>query len=163
VRMQTLPLDAAQAYHPCLTTVPGRNGKCTMRLLGFQQTQASLHSACASARKIVNLTAEGLPSTLDELLRAGLSVWEAAARAGATARTRVHLSDIAFLPPVIATAKAIAVGPQLRGPCGREPLRAAEVTRCCSIAIRAHGSGTAHARAASCGRPSSTTKASCWW
>jgi 2-keto-4-pentenoate hydratase/2-oxohepta-3-ene-1,7-dioic acid hydratase in catechol pathway len=61
-------------------------------------------------QEVVNLTAEGLPSTLDELLRTGPAGLEAAQRAAKAARTRMGLSSIAWLPPVIAPIKAIAVG-----------------------------------------------------
>jgi 2-keto-4-pentenoate hydratase/2-oxohepta-3-ene-1,7-dioic acid hydratase in catechol pathway len=61
-------------------------------------------------QEIVNLTAEGLPSTLDELLRAGPAGLEAAQRAAKATRTRMGLSSVAWLPPVIAPTKAIAVG-----------------------------------------------------
>jgi len=61
-------------------------------------------------QEIVNLTAEGLPATLDELLRAGPEGLAAAKRAGASARSRLPLADIDWLPPVQMPSKAIAVG-----------------------------------------------------
>jgi len=61
-------------------------------------------------QEIVNLTAEGLPATLDELLRAGPEGLTAAKRAGASARSRLPLADIDWLPPVQMPSKAIAVG-----------------------------------------------------
>lgn len=61
-------------------------------------------------QEIVNLTAEGLPATLDELLRAGPAGLAEAKRAGASARSRLPISDIDWLPPLQSPSKAIAVG-----------------------------------------------------
>lgn len=61
-------------------------------------------------QELVNLTAEGLPSTLDELLRGGPEAMDAARRAGATARSRLPLAGIEWRPPVQSPSKAIAVG-----------------------------------------------------
>ncbi|NDZ17477.1 5-oxopent-3-ene-1,2,5-tricarboxylate decarboxylase [Variovorax sp. WS11] len=80
-----------------------------MRLLAFSSNgQPAL--GLRLDQDVVNLTAEGLPPTLDALLRLGPTGMEAARLAGAKARTRTHISDIAWLPPVHAPAKAIAVG-----------------------------------------------------
>ncbi|MGJ7511346.1 fumarylacetoacetate hydrolase family protein [Variovorax sp. GT1P44] len=59
---------------------------------------------------IVNLTAAGLPATLDELLRAGPDGLAEAQRAGASARARLPIADIDWLPPLQSPSKAIAVG-----------------------------------------------------
>jgi len=61
-------------------------------------------------QEIVDLTAAGLPATLDELLRAGPDGMAAAQRAIASAHVRLPLSDIEWLPPVQSPSKAIAVG-----------------------------------------------------
>jgi 2-keto-4-pentenoate hydratase/2-oxohepta-3-ene-1,7-dioic acid hydratase in catechol pathway len=80
-----------------------------MRLLAFNSNgQPAL--GLRIDQEIIDLTAEGLPSTLDELLRAGPAGLAAAKRAGAKARSRLPVSEIAWLPPVHAPAKAIAVG-----------------------------------------------------
>ena len=60
--------------------------------------------------EVINLTAEGLPATLDELLRLGPDGLAAARKAGTSARSRVPLSGVQWLPPVQSPAKAIAVG-----------------------------------------------------
>lgn len=80
-----------------------------MRLLAFN-SNGQLALGLRVDQEIIDLTAEGLPSTLDDLLRAGSAGLEAAKRAAGTASRRLHLSDIAWLPPVHAPKKAIAVG-----------------------------------------------------
>jgi 2-keto-4-pentenoate hydratase/2-oxohepta-3-ene-1,7-dioic acid hydratase in catechol pathway len=80
-----------------------------MRLLAFNHNgQPAL--GLRLDQEVVNLTAEGLPATLDELLRGGPEALAAASKAGGTARTRLPLSDIDWLPPVQSPSKAIAVG-----------------------------------------------------
>jgi len=61
-------------------------------------------------QEMVDLTAAGLPATLDALLRGGADAMASAERAIASARTRLPLADIEWLPPVQAPSKAIAVG-----------------------------------------------------
>jgi 2-keto-4-pentenoate hydratase/2-oxohepta-3-ene-1,7-dioic acid hydratase in catechol pathway len=61
-------------------------------------------------QEIVNLTAEGQPATLDELLLGGAEAMAAAKRAGEAAKNRMPLADIKYLPPVQSPSKAIAVG-----------------------------------------------------
>ncbi len=60
--------------------------------------------------EVINLTAEGLPATLDELLRLGPDALEAARKAGRSAGGRLPLSGVQWLPPLQSPAKAIAVG-----------------------------------------------------
>ena len=80
-----------------------------MRLIAFQNKGQSA-IGLRLGQEVVDLTAEGLPATLDALLRAGPEGLAAAQRAGASARTRLPLADIAWLPPLQSPAKAIAVG-----------------------------------------------------
>jgi 2-keto-4-pentenoate hydratase/2-oxohepta-3-ene-1,7-dioic acid hydratase in catechol pathway len=80
-----------------------------MRLVAFRiNGQAAI--GLRLGQDIVNLTAEGLPSTLDELLRAGPDGMAAAKKAGASARNRLPVAGLDWLPPVQAPSKAIAVG-----------------------------------------------------
>jgi 2-keto-4-pentenoate hydratase/2-oxohepta-3-ene-1,7-dioic acid hydratase in catechol pathway len=80
-----------------------------MRLLAFKHKgQPAL--GLRLDQEVVNLTAEGLPATLDELLRAGPEGLAAAKRAGEKARTRLPLAGIEWLAPVQSPSKAIAVG-----------------------------------------------------
>jgi len=80
-----------------------------MRLIAFH-SQGQPAIGLRLGQEVVDLTAAGLPATLDALLRAGPEGLAAAQRAGASARTRLPLADIAWLPPLQSPAKAIAVG-----------------------------------------------------
>jgi 2-keto-4-pentenoate hydratase/2-oxohepta-3-ene-1,7-dioic acid hydratase in catechol pathway len=80
-----------------------------MRLLAFNHNGKPA-LGLRLGQEVVNLTAEGLPATLDELLRAGPEALAAAKKAGDSARTRLPLAGIDWLPPVQSPAKAIAVG-----------------------------------------------------
>ncbi|MCY1164058.1 MAG: fumarylacetoacetate hydrolase family protein [Pseudomonadota bacterium] len=80
-----------------------------MRLLAFQNKgQPAL--GLRLGQEIINLTEQGLPATLDELLRAGPEGLASAKRAADKARTRLPLAGLQWLAPVQAPAKAIAVG-----------------------------------------------------
>ena len=80
-----------------------------MRLLAFQHKgQPAL--GLRLGQEIINLTEQGLPATLDELLRAGPEGLASAKRAADKARTRLPLAGLQWLAPVQAPAKAIAVG-----------------------------------------------------
>ena len=61
-------------------------------------------------QELVNLTAEGQPATLDELLRGGDEAMAAAKRVGDASKNRMPLAGIKYLPPVQSPSKAIAVG-----------------------------------------------------
>jgi 2-keto-4-pentenoate hydratase/2-oxohepta-3-ene-1,7-dioic acid hydratase in catechol pathway len=80
-----------------------------MRLIAFQ-SQGQPAIGLRLGQEVVDLTAAGLPATLDALLRAGPEGLAAAQRAGASARTRLPLAGIAWLPPLQSPSKAIAVG-----------------------------------------------------
>ena len=60
--------------------------------------------------ELVDLTAMGLPSTLDQLLRQGAAGMDAAKAALARATQRRPLAGLAYLPPVLSPAKAFAIG-----------------------------------------------------
>lgn len=60
--------------------------------------------------EVVNLTLEGLPATLDELLRGGDEALRHAGKVAQMARQRLPLAQLRYLPPISAPAKAIAVG-----------------------------------------------------
>ncbi len=80
-----------------------------MRLVAFQRNGRPALGLRLD-QELVDLTAEGLPATLDELLRGGADGMAAARRLGTAARTRLPLSQIEYLAPVQAPSKAIAVG-----------------------------------------------------
>lgn len=80
-----------------------------MRFVAFQNNgQAAL--GLRLDQEVVNLTALGLPRTLEALLAGGDDALRAAKLAAAAARTRVPVSELVLLPPVRSPAKAIAVG-----------------------------------------------------
>lgn len=80
-----------------------------MRLLAFQH-KGQVALGLRLGQEIINLTEQGLPATLDELLRAGPEGLASAKRAADKARTRLPLAGLHWLAPVQAPAKAIAVG-----------------------------------------------------
>lgn len=61
-------------------------------------------------QELVDLTALGLPATLDQLLQEGPSAIAGAPAVAERARTRLPLEGITYLPPVLNPSKAIAVG-----------------------------------------------------
>ena len=80
-----------------------------MRFVAFRNNgQPAL--GLRSGAEVIDLTREGLPATLDELLRLGPAGFDAAAGAAERARHRLPLDGIDWLPPVQAPAKGIAVG-----------------------------------------------------
>jgi 2-keto-4-pentenoate hydratase/2-oxohepta-3-ene-1,7-dioic acid hydratase in catechol pathway len=60
--------------------------------------------------EVVDLTSQGLPPTLDELLRRGAEGFAEAAQVANRSRERLPLSELTYLPPLMAPSKAIAVG-----------------------------------------------------
>ena len=61
-------------------------------------------------QELVDLTALGLPSTLDKLLQQGPEAVAGARAAADRAKARLPVADITYLPPVVNPSKAIAVG-----------------------------------------------------
>ncbi|MGE8321067.1 MAG: fumarylacetoacetate hydrolase family protein [Comamonas sp.] len=82
-----------------------------MRLIAFSQGNG--HRALGAridGNQLVDLTAAGLPDTLDALLRQGDAGMQAARAALQQARHVVPLGNIRYLPPVSNPAKAFAIG-----------------------------------------------------
>lgn len=80
-----------------------------MRLIAFQRKNGPA-VGLRIGDEVVDLTAQGLPSTLDELLGHGAEGFARAARIGSSCRERLPVSQLRYLPPLIAPSKAIAVG-----------------------------------------------------
>jgi len=80
-----------------------------MRIVAFLNG-ASPAIGVRIGQEVVNLTAQGMPATIDALLKLGPDGMEAAQRASRSARERLPLSGLRYLPPIGAPAKAIAVG-----------------------------------------------------
>ena len=81
-----------------------------MRLVAFKRDGGHPGLGLRIDQEIVDLTALGLPATLTGLLRQGSEGFAAARAAAARAPTRMALSALAYLPPVVDPGKAIAVG-----------------------------------------------------
>ena len=81
-----------------------------MRLIAFLNAQGQPALGARIDKEVVDLTASGLPSTLDELLRQGRAGLDAARTAVATATRRLPLDGLRYLPPVANPAKAFAIG-----------------------------------------------------
>lgn len=132
-----------------------------MRLLAFHHNgQPAL--GLRLDQEVVNLTAEGLPATLDELLRAGPDAMAAAKKAGSSARTRLPLSDIDWLPPVQSPSKAIAVGLNYIDHAAESKFDPPTYPVLFHRFLRRGSATTSRSCARTC-RRSSTTRASCWW
>jgi len=80
-----------------------------MRLIAFKNPAGAPALGARIGNDVVDLTARGLPATLDELLRApgGLDAARAAADAPGE---RLALAGLALLPPLQQPAKAFAIG-----------------------------------------------------
>ena len=81
-----------------------------MKLLAFLDPQGRAALGACVGDELVDLTALGLPATLDELLRHGEGGLQAARDAVARATTRRPLTGITYLPPLQQPAKALAIG-----------------------------------------------------
>ncbi len=80
-----------------------------MRFIAFEQDHGP-RLGLRAGDELVDLTALGLPGTLDELLQQGPDAVAAAQRAADRATARLPLQGLAYLPPVSNPSKAIAVG-----------------------------------------------------
>lgn len=83
-----------------------------MRLIAFKNDHGQPALGARVENELIDLTAMGLPATLDELLRQGESGLSAAKQAitqtGSAARR--SLNGITYLPPVLNPGKAFAIG-----------------------------------------------------
>ena len=81
-----------------------------MRLIAFMNDQGQPALGVRVDQQLVNVTALGLPATLDELLRQGSAGLDAARTVAAAATRRLPLDGLRYLPPVANPAKAFAIG-----------------------------------------------------
>ena len=81
-----------------------------MRFISFLDDKGQAALGARQGQELVNLTALGLPATLDELLRQGEAGMAAAREAAARATLRRPLAGLRYLPPVQNPAKAFAIG-----------------------------------------------------
>ena len=81
-----------------------------MRIIAFRNAQGRPALGVRSGQELVDITALGLPETLDELLAQGPHGLRAAQQAAATASERLPLQGLQILPPVLNPSKAFAIG-----------------------------------------------------
>ncbi len=81
-----------------------------MRLLAFKNEQGKPALGARVGDEVIDLTAAGLPATLDELLQQGPRGLSAAREIADSARARRPLAGLRLLPPVSNPAKAFAIG-----------------------------------------------------
>lgn len=81
-----------------------------MRLIAFKNDSGQPALGARIDEELIDLTALGLPATLDELLRQGEFGMRAAQDALSRATVRRPLAGLTYLPPVQNPAKAFAIG-----------------------------------------------------
>jgi acylpyruvate hydrolase len=81
-----------------------------MRFIAFQNHAGQAALGARIEDDLVDLTALGLPATLDELLRQGEAGMAAAKKALAVAKQRLPLAGLKYLPPLANPSKAFAIG-----------------------------------------------------
>ena len=81
-----------------------------MRFVAFKRNDGAPALGARIGDELVDLTALGLPATLHALLEQGDAGLAAARSTARSARSRMALSGVAYLPPVVDPGKAIAVG-----------------------------------------------------
>ena len=82
-----------------------------MRFIAFQNDRGQPALGVRTGdNELVDLSALGLPATLDELLRLGDSGMQAAHEAATKASVRLPLAGLRHLPPVLTPSKALAIG-----------------------------------------------------
>lgn len=81
-----------------------------MRLIAFKNDSGNPALGGRVGDELVDLTAGGLPSSLDELLRQGDAGMSAARAMLTSAAKRRPLAGLAYLPPVLNPCKAFAIG-----------------------------------------------------
>ncbi|MFZ5550825.1 MAG: fumarylacetoacetate hydrolase family protein [Pseudomonadota bacterium] len=81
-----------------------------MRFIAFLDDQGRPALGLHIGDELVDLSASGLPATLDELLRLGEPGFDAARRAAAGSAVRRPLQGLRHLPPLGRPGKALAIG-----------------------------------------------------
>ena len=80
-----------------------------MRFIAFE-TSTGPRLGLRVQDEVIDLTAAGLPGTLDDLLSGGVDALQSARMVGDRGKARLALSEITHLPPLLNPSKAIAVG-----------------------------------------------------
>lgn len=81
-----------------------------MQLINFLNANGEVNLGAVKGSQVINLSAEGLPASVDALLAAGSAAWKRAAELASSGSAELHLSALKILAPVLNPSKAIAVG-----------------------------------------------------
>ncbi len=81
-----------------------------MRFIAFKKSNGQVCLGARSGDALVDLSAQGLPATLDELLLQGGAGMKAAQAAIRSAKAQIPLAGLVYLPPIANPSKAIAIG-----------------------------------------------------
>lgn len=81
-----------------------------MQLINFLNANGEVNLGAVKGSQVINLSAAGLPASVDALLAAGSAAWKRAAELASSGSAELHLSALKILAPVLNPSKAIAVG-----------------------------------------------------
>ena len=81
-----------------------------MQLINFLNANGEVNLGAVKGSQVINLSAVGLPASVDALLAAGSAAWKRAAELASSGSAELHLSALKILAPVLNPSKAIAVG-----------------------------------------------------
>lgn len=81
-----------------------------MQLINFLNANGEVNLGAVKGSQVINLSAEGLPASVDALLAAGSAAWKRAAELASSGSAELQLSALKILAPVLNPSKAIAVG-----------------------------------------------------
>lgn len=81
-----------------------------MQLINFLNANGEVNLGAVKGSQVINLSAAGLPASVDALLAAGSAAWKRAAELASSGSAEFHLSALKILAPVLNPSKAIAVG-----------------------------------------------------
>ncbi len=81
-----------------------------MQLINFRSAGGQVQLGAVKGEGVINLSAAGLPGSIDALLAAGKAEWQRAAALAGSGSADLKLGDLKLLAPVLNPSKAIAVG-----------------------------------------------------
>lgn len=81
-----------------------------MQLINFLNANGEVNLGAVKGSQVINLSAAGLPASVDALLAAGSAAWKRAAELASSDSAELQLSALKILAPVLNPSKAIAVG-----------------------------------------------------
>ena len=81
-----------------------------MQLINFRSAGGQVQLGAVKGDRVINLSAAGLPGSIDALLAAGKGEWQRASALAGSGSAELKLGDLKVLAPVLNPSKAIAVG-----------------------------------------------------